>query len=31
LIGEWLADLATGEHPTLPLDRFRMDRPALGA
>ncbi|MDQ4107702.1 MAG: FAD-dependent oxidoreductase [Actinomycetota bacterium] len=31
LIGEWLTDLAIGEQATLPLDRFRVDRPALGA
>ncbi|MBA3739104.1 MAG: FAD-dependent oxidoreductase [Actinobacteria bacterium] len=29
LIGEALADLATGEQPPVPLDRFRMDRPGL--
>ena len=29
LIGEVLADLATGEQPPIPLDRFRADRPAL--
>ena len=29
LIGEVLADLATGEPPPIPLDRFRADRPAL--
>ena len=29
LIGEVLADLATGEQPSVPLDRFRMDRPGL--
>jgi sarcosine oxidase len=29
LVGEVLADLATGEQPTIPLDRFRVDRPAL--
>ena len=31
LIGEVLADLATGEAPQVPLDRFRADRPALRA
>jgi sarcosine oxidase len=31
LIGEVLADLATGEQPSIPLDRFRVDRPALRA
>ena len=29
LIGEALADLATGEEPRIPLDRFRLDRPSL--
>lgn len=29
LIGEALADLATGEEPEVPLERFRADRPAL--
>ena len=29
LIGEVLADLATGEQPAVPLDRFRVDRPGL--
>jgi sarcosine oxidase len=29
LIGEALADLATGEQPQIPLDRFRADRPVL--
>ena len=29
LVGEMLADLATGEKPSIPLDRFRVDRPAL--
>jgi sarcosine oxidase len=29
LVGEVLADLATGEKPPIPLDRFRADRPAL--
>lgn len=29
LIGEMLADIATGEVPSIPLDRFRADRPAL--
>jgi sarcosine oxidase len=29
LIGEVLADLATDEPPSIPLDRFRADRPAL--
>jgi sarcosine oxidase len=29
LIGEVLADLATGEQPPVPLDRFRLDRPGL--
>jgi sarcosine oxidase len=29
LIGEVLADLATGDAPQIPLDRFRADRPAL--
>lgn len=29
LIGEVLADLATGEAPEVPLERFRADRPAL--
>jgi sarcosine oxidase len=31
LIGEGLADLATGERPSIPLDRFRVDRSALRA
>jgi sarcosine oxidase len=31
LIGEGLADLAIGEQPPIPLDRFRADRPALRA
>jgi sarcosine oxidase len=31
LIGGWLADLAIGEQPSIPLDRFRADRPALHA
>lgn len=30
LLGEVLADVATGEQPSIPLDRFRVDRPALG-
>jgi sarcosine oxidase len=30
LIGEVLADLATGETPEVPLGRFRVDRPGLG-
>jgi sarcosine oxidase len=29
LIGEVLADLATGTTPSIPLDRFRADRAAL--
>ena len=29
LVGEVLADLATGESTSVPLDRFRADRPAL--
>jgi sarcosine oxidase len=29
LIGEVLADLATGEAPAVPIERFRADRPAL--
>ncbi|HEV2951457.1 MAG TPA: FAD-dependent oxidoreductase, partial [Actinomycetota bacterium] len=29
LVGEVLADLATGEQLPIPLDRFRVDRPAL--
>ncbi|HEX5936277.1 MAG TPA: FAD-dependent oxidoreductase [Actinomycetota bacterium] len=29
LIGEVLADLATGETPSIPLERFRVDRPVL--
>jgi sarcosine oxidase len=29
LVGEVLADLATGEPTPVPLDRFRVDRPAL--
>jgi sarcosine oxidase len=29
LVGEALADLATGATPEIPLDRFRVDRPAL--
>ena len=29
LVGEVLADLATGVTPSVPLDRFRLDRPAL--
>jgi len=29
LIGEVLADLAMGERPSVPLDRFRVDRSAL--
>jgi sarcosine oxidase len=29
LVGEVLADLATGDQPPIPLDRFRADRPAL--
>jgi sarcosine oxidase len=29
LIGEVLADLATGDRPSIPLDRFRLDRPGL--
>jgi sarcosine oxidase len=29
LIGEGLAELATGEQPSIPLHRFRVDRPAL--
>ena len=29
LIGEVLADLATGEQPPVPLDLFRMDRPGI--
>lgn len=29
LVGEVLADLATGEQASIPLDRFRVDRPAL--
>jgi sarcosine oxidase len=29
LIGEVLADLATGDEPHVPLERFRSDRPAL--
>jgi sarcosine oxidase len=29
LVGEVVADLATGGTPTVPLDRFRLDRPAL--
>jgi hypothetical protein len=29
LIGEILADLAIGEIPSIALDRFRADRPAL--
>ncbi len=29
LVGEVLADLATGEPPSVSLDRFRADRPAL--
>jgi sarcosine oxidase len=31
LVGEVLADLATGEQPPIPLDRFRADRPALAS
>lgn len=31
LVGEVLADLATREQPSIPLDRFRVDRPALRA
>jgi sarcosine oxidase len=31
LIGDALADLAMGEQPPIPLDRFRADRPALRA
>jgi sarcosine oxidase len=31
LIGEVLADLATGATPSVPLERFRLDRPALRA
>jgi sarcosine oxidase len=30
LVGEVLADLATGEQPPVPLDLFRAGRPALG-
>ena len=29
LVGEVLADLAAGEPTSVPLDRFRADRPAL--
>jgi sarcosine oxidase len=31
LVGEVLADLATGMTPAIPLERFRVDRPALAA
>jgi sarcosine oxidase len=31
LIGEVLADLVTGATPSFPIDRFRVDRPALRA
>jgi sarcosine oxidase len=31
LVGEVLADLATGATPAIPLERFRADRPALTA
>ncbi|HET9249565.1 MAG TPA: FAD-dependent oxidoreductase, partial [Actinomycetota bacterium] len=29
LVGEIVADLATGETPDVPLDPFRLDRPSL--
>ena len=29
LIGEVLAELATGKQPPVPLDRFRVDRPGI--